>query len=542
MTITQRVQHSLTSIFILSFITVLTACGGGGGGNKPKPTPTPDSTPNGFTFTAVTGAAVNAEVTSNDITVSGINQPAAISVTGGEYSVAGGAFTAAASTVTNGQAVKVKVKTSATTNTPTSATLSIGGVTGTFTVTTAPDVIPDAFTFAPTNDVEPSSINTSAAITVAGIDIAVPISVTGGEYSINDGAFTSVEGTVSNGQTVKVKQTAAANVTTASTTTLTIGGMAGTYVVTTAPDHTAPTAQILFPPPVSMTEGATILVRGSAKDEFSTITSVKVNGIEATTNDGFANWQATVTLNNGFNDLLVTTEDSADNASAQNIAAARASIKKAALTESFPDAENPIDSIFLMVMDKLDGRSRLLASGYNGDHVVYSIDLATGKRTIFAEVETYGLIINPVTKKLIVDYGIDDGTTEFSLADPTQRQTHLGTAIERGPMLFDSDGTIHKYVKVSRVDGEVETANENFTSFTILSAAKTGIPDTANEIKTTRGIALDRARNRYLITDDGQQTVFAVDRTTGVRSIFSSNSVGSGEAFGPVEQKYLGDI
>ena len=56
----------------------------------------PDTTPDPFTFTAQTGAALNATATSNTITVSGINAAASISITGGTYSVNGGSYTSSA--------------------------------------------------------------------------------------------------------------------------------------------------------------------------------------------------------------------------------------------------------------------------------------------------------------------------------------------------------------------------------------------------------------------------------------------------------------
>jgi len=116
------------------------------------------------------------------------------------------------------------------------ATLTIGGVSDTFSVTTkaAPPVLtPDAFSFTDVTDAELSTSYESNAITVAGISAPTPISITGGEYSINDGAYTSADGTVSNGQTVKVRLTSSANYSMTRDATLTIGGVSDTFSVTT---------------------------------------------------------------------------------------------------------------------------------------------------------------------------------------------------------------------------------------------------------------------------------------------------------------------
>jgi serine protease len=98
--------------------------------------PVADTTPDAFSFTAQTGAALSAVVTSNTITVAGINAPSTISIAGGAYSVNGGAYMAAAGTVNNGDTVTVRQTASGSNSTTTTATLTIGGVNGAFSVTT----------------------------------------------------------------------------------------------------------------------------------------------------------------------------------------------------------------------------------------------------------------------------------------------------------------------------------------------------------------------------------------------------------------------
>ena len=95
-----------------------------------------DTAPDSFTFTAQTGAPLNTLMMSNTITVTGINTPAPISITGGQYSVNNGAFTATAGTVNNGDNIRVQLTSSGSYATTRSSTLTIGGVSGTFSVTT----------------------------------------------------------------------------------------------------------------------------------------------------------------------------------------------------------------------------------------------------------------------------------------------------------------------------------------------------------------------------------------------------------------------
>lgn len=97
-----------------------------------------------------------------------------------------------------------------------------------------PDTTPDAFSFAPVTGATPGSVVQSAAISVQGIDAAAPIAVTGGQYSIDGGAFTSAPGTVENGESVVLRLTAAAGNSATTSATLDIGGVSASFSVTTA--------------------------------------------------------------------------------------------------------------------------------------------------------------------------------------------------------------------------------------------------------------------------------------------------------------------
>ena len=85
------------------------------------------------------------------------------------------------------------------------------------------NTIPDQFTFANQTGVAISTVIKSNTITVSGIDVAVPISITGGTYSINGGSYTSADGTVNNGDTVSVQVTSSGSYSTTTNATLFIG-------------------------------------------------------------------------------------------------------------------------------------------------------------------------------------------------------------------------------------------------------------------------------------------------------------------------------
>lgn len=95
------------------------------------------------------------------------------------------------------------------------------------------DTTPDAFSFTDQTSVDVDTEITSAAIQVTGIDAAADITVTGGTYSINGGAFTADAGTVNVGDEVRTRHTSSASYVTATNTTVTIGGVSDIFTSTT---------------------------------------------------------------------------------------------------------------------------------------------------------------------------------------------------------------------------------------------------------------------------------------------------------------------
>lgn len=206
-----------------------------------------DTTPDVFTFTDQTGVATSSTIQSAAITISKTGGGTfTISVTNGEYSLDGGTtYQSTSGIVSTGQTVRARHTSAATTGTNTDTTVTIGGVSDIFSSTTAgafvADTTPNAFTFSDQDGVTTSTVITSNTISVAGINTATTISITGGEYSINGGAYASAGSTVSNGNTVTVHHTSSSAGSTATNTTLTIGGVSDTFSSTTAAASTAVT-------------------------------------------------------------------------------------------------------------------------------------------------------------------------------------------------------------------------------------------------------------------------------------------------------------
>jgi len=89
------------------------------------------------------------------------------------------------------------------------------------------------FSFAPLINQPLSTTLYSGFITVSGPNIGVAISVSGGQYSINGGAFTSAAGTTYAGDVIQVSNVSSGSNSTMTTTALTIGATSAPFNVTT---------------------------------------------------------------------------------------------------------------------------------------------------------------------------------------------------------------------------------------------------------------------------------------------------------------------
>jgi len=195
-----------------------------------------DTMPDAFSFVEQSGVARESVVTSNTIRIHGIAGTAAVSISNGTYSIGcdPARFTSNNGLINDVESICVRHTASSLPGTSVTTTIAIGGVIGIFTSTTAVDATPDPFTFTNQSGVTRGTIVVSNAVTVSGIDAPVPVSVINGEYSTGcASAWTSQLGTIGPGQQVCVRHTSATTPSTAVSTTLTVGGIQGTFTSTT---------------------------------------------------------------------------------------------------------------------------------------------------------------------------------------------------------------------------------------------------------------------------------------------------------------------
>ncbi|VUD41549.1 hypothetical protein TDB9533_00512 [Thalassocella blandensis] len=355
-----------------------------------------DVTPEEFSFTAQTGAELSTEYFSNTVTVTGITGDVDISVENGTYQINEAAATSEPGSISNGADLIVAGMSSSEFETTTTVTLTIGATSKAFDITTAAmDTTPEDFAFAVQTNATLETAYTSNLVTITGINAAAAISISGSaQYSIDEGDFTNEAGTIMNGQTVAIKATSATTNSTTSDFVLTVGGKNATFSITTIADSIPPTAAIVFPTKVSLTDGQTLTVRGTAED-LSGIESVmvtvmndeiQVSQVVATSFDdeGYARWTAEVTLDvDAVNTVTVSVTDKATNTNSDaDSVAVTHSLDYFAL--DFPEGSEAgmyeVDSDNL-ILDKAN--SRLLFSDQIATDNIVAIDMATSVRTVF---------------------------------------------------------------------------------------------------------------------------------------------------------------
>lgn len=198
-----------------------------------------------FSFTAQGDIEKNTLVESNEVTITSINGYTSLSMNSSEGNAEYWRSTtdvwssADAIDIVNNESIKLRLTSADEYDTSRSIEITVAGVTASFVVSTeadpdAPDSIPDSFSFAAVQDQAISSVAQSAPVTLAGFNQPVALSVSNGEYSLNNSSWTTQAATVESGQSVWVRHTASTEYETQTTTTLTVGGISASFVSTTS--------------------------------------------------------------------------------------------------------------------------------------------------------------------------------------------------------------------------------------------------------------------------------------------------------------------
>lgn len=212
-----------------------------------------DNVPDAFSFTDQTGVAKSSTITSNSVTITGIDVTTTVSLSGAgssEWRKNGGSWTSSSGTVVNGDSVQVRHTSSSAFSTVTNTTLTVGGTQDTFSSTTlAQDITPDAFSFTDVTNAEPSTVYDSNFVSITGFNDNLSVSATGGLAG-----WTGSGGFVSNGTltypfsgSLQARGTSSSSFNAAVNVVVNVGGTSDTFTITTRAADTSPSTQTISP-------------------------------------------------------------------------------------------------------------------------------------------------------------------------------------------------------------------------------------------------------------------------------------------------------
>jgi len=185
---------------------------------------TADNNPNYFDFLDKINQIPNSIVESDVLTIEGINVPTPVTVTNGaEFRINGGAWTTTGNINVN-QTLQLRILSSPNFGESVSTSVTVGNLTDLWTVfsTTFGDTIPDAFYFADRDNQPPNTYVLSNTVLISGITAPAPVSVTGGQCSINGNGWI-ISGSINNGDTLRLRILSSSSLNTAVSASISIG-------------------------------------------------------------------------------------------------------------------------------------------------------------------------------------------------------------------------------------------------------------------------------------------------------------------------------
>jgi DNA-binding beta-propeller fold protein YncE len=291
----------------------------------------------------------------------------------------------------------------------------------------------------------------------------------------------------------------------------------------------APTASIVFPLPVGMTEATSIRVRGTASPGVPTtpggqvapVRAVRVNGVAAASDNDFADWEVDVPLVLGTNILRVETEDELGTVDPE---AASVSIVRT----------SPLVFVPISIALSPDGGWAAVFDGLTG--VLLAVDLATGRRTVITDPQT---VTGPPITGLEQLAITSDGVAVIAVDAP--RGTLLSIDVATGARtLLSGDGfgtgegldfpvgvALDEATGMILVADDGDEGNQRLLAIdpangrrVVLSGVDSGGGTHGNgpQFGFIEAITIDPVNNRAIVLDSGQHALFAVDLSNGNRS------------------------
>ncbi len=200
--------------------------------------------PTPFVFGSITDAAFGSLIQSNQVTIAGLTEPAALTVSGDlQYRINTGGgwstYSTAPTTISNGHQLQVAVSSSTQQNTATTGSVSVSIYSTSFTATTGTaDITPTNFTLTGVTNAALNAVIQTNTVTVESVspNYPVPLSVTGLEYQIYRnstwGSWSNVGTTVLLNDQLRFRLTSSNQHATTVSGTVTVGTYSTTFTVT----------------------------------------------------------------------------------------------------------------------------------------------------------------------------------------------------------------------------------------------------------------------------------------------------------------------
>lgn len=228
-----RLRHFASSEYLKQHETIVSV--GARSASFVSTTRAADEDPDPFAFTSVLGAEPSTLLTSEAISVSGVEGSVRVAVVGGEYCLNSDPCTDVSGTVQNGDRVRVRHLSATEFLTQTHTSLTVGSRSADFSSQTRErDQIPDPFQFTSRTGVTPGARIDSNTVTLAGFEGELSVSVSGGQYCLGSAACTSSPGVVSAGTSIRLSHVAASTGNTETVTTVSVGAASASFKSTTA--------------------------------------------------------------------------------------------------------------------------------------------------------------------------------------------------------------------------------------------------------------------------------------------------------------------
>lgn len=263
-----------------------------------------------FTISAITDASISTLYTSDDINVTGISGTVDVTLSNGTLLKNGTVLSGLTTTMVDGDYLAIRLTSSNQYETAVSATLTVGGVSRVFTVTTTDSNQPNSFSFTAKTGATPGVTYTSNTITISGLDTDTNVTA-----SFNDGGNTAdvyLNGAmpssdssfiIENGDTLYIKLTASGSYSTTLSATLTAGATSASYSVSTM---SAPTLSVT-PATLSLSYNETATLTASISPSTvdgnvtysssdTSVATVSAAGVVTAVGEGTATITATAAL------------------------------------------------------------------------------------------------------------------------------------------------------------------------------------------------------------------------------------------------------